>query len=766
MSSPIIRDSIQKIACNGGHISSFMTRFPDLSTSQRLLRILTAVAAAAALPNYVQAQTTPPKLSDRDSPADVSAEQLTGRPDRELDLERNVEVIRGATKVTADHAKYKVVEDEVDASGSVRLQRQGDRYTGDELKLNMDAGTGFVTNPTYKLERSNAQGRAQRIDFEAEDRATVIDGTYSTCEGPDPDWYLKSSRLRLDTARDIGISTRSVVYFKGVPILGAPEMSFPLSAARRSGLLPPTIGTTNRGGFEFTQPYYVNIAPNRDLTLYPKLIARRGVQLGANVRYLDPAYAGETSLEGLYNDRQTHGNRWAVSSVHNQTLLPGLVMNWNLNAASDNDYPSDFSRTLTTASQRLLVRDFGLVYGSNYWTASARAIRYQVLQDPITPIARPYDRLPQLTLTAARQDVAGFDLNLDAEMTRFSHPTLQRGDRLYANPKIAFPIIRQGYFITPKLSYHATRYQLQDLANGVDRGPTRGLPTASLDGGMILERDANYFGRSVTQTLEPRLFYVYTPYRDQSALPNFDSSEADLSFAQLFSENRFVGNDRISDANQITAVLTSRFLETSGAERARLAFGQRYYFSKPRVSLGLPVDESRSDLLVSASGKLSEALYAETNLQYSQSMHRLNRSNYGVRYQPGPMKVLNLQYRQNLPNDNEKFVDVSAQWPFARRWYGVGRINYSLKTSRVAESLLGVEYKADCWVARIVGQRIPTATEQATTALFFQLELNGLSKLGSNPLEALRKSVPGYQIVNPANSYNPVNSVSSVDTRP
>ena len=730
-----------------------MTRFPDLSSSQRLLRILTAVVAAASLPNYVQAQSaSPAKLADRDAPSNISAEKMTGRPDRDLELERDAEVIRGSTTVNADRAKFHVVEDEVEAFGHVKMKRVGDIYTGDELKLNLDNGKGFVTKPTYHLQPSNGQGHAQRINFEAQDRATVVDGTYSTCEGTDPDWYLKSSTLRLDTGRDLGVASNSVVYFKGVPILAAPLMSFPLSDARQSGVLPPTVGATNRGGFELTVPYYFNIAPNRDLTLYPKIIAQRGVQMGLDGRYLGAGYAGETKLEFLPNDRLTKTNRYALSSIHNQSLLPGLSLNWNLNKASDDNYPTDFSSTITTATQRLLLRDISLTYGAPYWTASARTSSYQVLQDPITPIARPYDRLPQLTLNAVRPDIAGFDLAFDSELTRFYHPTLQRGDRLFTNTKVAYPIIHPGFFITPKLSLRATRYNLDNTVAGIDTKPSLVVPTASIDSGLIFERNANFFGKAVTQTLEPRLFYVRTPFRDQTNLPNFDSGLADLSFTQLFSENRFIGNDRVSDANQITAGVTSRFLETDGGERARLAFGQRYYLTQPKVSLGTPQQESRSDVLVSASGKLTNALYAETNMQYSQTLHRLNRANYAVRYQPAPLKVLNLQYRLDLPNNLEKFVDFSGQWPFARRWYGVGRIDYSLKTKKIAEGLLGVEYKADCWVFRIVGQRIPTATQQATTALFFQLELNGLSKLGSNPLQALRSSVPGYQNVNQAPS--------------
>ncbi len=727
-----------------------MTRFPDLSSPQRLLRILTAVVAAAALPNYVLAQKvpSPSKLADRDSPSDISAERMTGRPDRDLQLDDKVEVLRGSTKITSDSAKFRVVEDEVEASGHVRMTRNGDVYNGDELKLNMDAGKGFVTNPTYRLDRTKGQGHAERINFEAEDRATVIEGTYSTCEGTNPDWYLKSSKLRLDTGRDLGVSASSVVYFKGVPILAAPEMSFPLSDARESGVLPPTIGTTNRGGLEVTVPYYFNIAPNRDLTLYPKLIAQRGLQLGVDARYLDPFYSGETKLEFLPQDRLTHTNRYALASVHTQTLTPGLTLNWNINAASDNAYPTDFSNTLTSASQRLLIRDLNLTYGNSFGTFMARTSKYQVLQDFAAPIAQPYDRLPQLTFSALRQDVAGFDFSFDSDFTRFTHPTLQRGDRLFAVPRLSYPIIRPGYFITPKVSLNATRYKLDDVVAGADASPSRVAPTASIDSGMIFERPATFFGNAVTQTLEPRLFYVRTPYRNQDRLPNFDSSLADLSFTQIFSENRFVGNDRISDANQITAAITSRFLESDGAERARVAFGQRYYLAKPRVSLGAPQEDSRSDVLLSASGRITNAFYAETNMQYSQTLHRLNRANYAIRYQPAPLKVLNLQYRLDLPNNLEKFVDVSGQWPIARRWYGVGRIDYSLKTRKVAEGLLGLEYKADCWVFRAVAQRIPTATQKATTALFFQLELNGLSKLGSNPIDALRRNVPGYQNVN------------------
>ena len=726
-----------------------MNRFPAFPPSQLLLRIVAvALATASAHPlALAQHKAKGSKVDEKDLPANISAEQMSGRPDREVVLERDVEITRGSTTVNADKATYRILEDEVEAQGHIRMRRFGDTYTGDELRLKLEAQEGFVLRPTYRLELNNAQGKADRIDFLGEDQATVTNGSYSTCEGPDPDWYLKSSKLDLDAGREEGVAHRTLVYFKGVPILAAPAMSFPLSDARKTGFLPPTIGTTNRGGLEVTTPYYLNIAPNRDLTLYPKLYARRGLQLGADARYLGESYFGETRLEALPNDQLTKTNRYAVTSTHSQILAPGLSYAWNINSASDDNYPSDFSRTITTSSQRLLLRDMSLSYGSAYWNAAARVSNYQVLQDPLAPIVRPYDRLPQLSFHAGRQDVNGFDWDVDSELTRFSHPTLPRGDRMLANPRIAYPIIRPGYFISPKLSLHSTKYYLENRPAGTTSDLSRTLPTLSLDSGLVFERDAPFFGNRMTQTLEPRLFYVYTPYRDQTAFPNFDTAEADLSFAQLFSENRFVGNDRISDANQLTAALISRYIEPTGAERMRFALGQRFYFTEQRVTLGGARNESRSDLLVSAYGQLTPTFSVEGNVQYSQTLNAMSRANYGVRWVPAPKSVLNLQYRRARVNSLEQ-VDVSGQWPFANRWYGVARVNYSLPDSKVAEGLLGVEYKADCWVFRMVGQRTPTAAGQVTSALFFQLELNGLTRLGSNPLNAIRANIPGYQLVN------------------
>ncbi|MGV3742059.1 MAG: LPS-assembly protein LptD [Burkholderiaceae bacterium] len=717
--------------------------------------------AAASLPTVASAQAA---QSDEDAPTTLEAEKMSGRPEREVILEENVEITRGTTVLNADKATYDVVEDQVEAYGDIRIRREGDRFTGKELKLKIDTGQGYVTCPTYQLELNNAQGQAERIDFISREEATVTEGTYSTCQGPDPDWYLSASKLDLDQGREQGTAYGSVVYFKDVPILGMPIISFPLTDARKSGFLPPTLGTSSRGGIEVTVPYYFNIAPQRDLTIYPRIISKRGMQLGMQGRYLGETYAGETRVEGMPDDRLYGRQRHAFSSTHTQTFAPGWTFASNLNAASDDEYPNDFSSTITAASQRLLTRDMRLNYLDSFWNGSIRASNYQVLQDPRSPITRPYDRLPQINLQAGKQNVNGFDWTVGSELTSFYHPDFVRGERMVVQPRVTYPIVAPGYFITPSVSVHGTYYSLsntdaptsdrtQNIIPAVVTGNSlsRVLPTVSLDSGLTFEREANFLGQEAIQTLEPRLFYVYTPYKDQSEFPTFDTALSDISFAEIFSENRFSGHDLISDANQLTAAVVSRYLEPSGAERMRFAIAQRYYFNPQRVvaerATRQTPDDTRSDLLLAASGQVTSTVAVDANLRYSASQHATTQSNYGVRWQPAPKRVLNLQYRRDVPNDLE-LADFSAQWPIARRWYGVGRVNYSMRDNKVAEGLLGLEYQADCWIFRIVGQRTPTATGVADTSLFLQLELTGLSKIGSNPLRALQQNVPGYQIIN------------------
>lgn len=712
-----------------------------------------------------QAPTVADKLqNDNQAPTIIEADELTGRPDREMRLRNKVRLKRGLTTVDAEDVKFDIVDDRIDATGSVTVLREGSRFDGKALSLKLDTGEGFMVSPAYRLLTSNARGSAERIDFESSDVAIVTNGFYTTCQGTDPDWYLKTSKLTLDEGAGVGQARNAMLVFKGVPIAGTPYVSFPLAEQRVSGFLAPTFATSSRSGLQITTPYYWNIAPNRDLTIYPHYMSQRGLMLGTMARYLEREAAGEARVEFINDSSYGQGTRYALSFQHNQYFDSGLKLAVDYNKTSDNDYARDFpfSKVFDRPgfNRRLMPQSLTFSYSAANWDANFRLSEFQVLQDPrlaVRPI--PYSRLPQITLNNFQYGDNGLDLTMSTQLTRFSHPTAIGGTRLVVNPRITYNDLQgPGYFIRPSVSVHGTVYSLDATDDSTMRAPTRVLPTVSLDSGLIFERPANFLGRAATQTLEPRAFYTYTPYRAQNSnlYPNFDTTEADISFAQVFRENRFVGNDRIGDSNQLTLAMISRYLESNGAERLRMAVAQRYNFTSQRVGLGTleqVASTNRSDLLLLASGRVTNELRVDANFQYDPERSQINRVNVGAFWQPAPMQVLNAQYRRdsrNLPSDifpntNFELIDVSAQWPIATRWYGVGRMNYLIRENRIGQALFGFEHKADCWIFRAVGQRVPTASGVINTEFFVQLELLGLSSIGMNPLDALRRNVPGYQ---------------------
>ncbi len=693
------------------------------------LSALSLALTALPIRSHAQERTWLAGAVDDEAATEVQAEQITGRPDRDISMERRVEITRGKTQIQADRMYYDMVDDRVDAEGNVRVAKEGNVFTGKELRLKLDTGEGVLQSPIYKLIRKNAHGKADRIDFQSQDLATVIGGFYTTCNQPEPDWYLKTGSMALDNGREIGVAKDAVLVFKGVPLAGTPHISFPLSDDRVSGFLAPTIATSTSGGLEVTTPYYWNIAPNRDLVLAPHYIARRGLMMGGTARYLGEDYSGQTRFEVIDRDAQTHESRFAISSRHKQDLGSGLSFASNLNMASDNNYAQDFPFSHVWAyqpgiSRRLLPRDVRVDYGSQDSIASARVIEYQVLQDSnlSAKILTPYSRLPQLQYNYYGDNEGNLSWSVASEFTRFytsATPIVgmpRQGDRMVLNPRITYNYSSGGFYIRPSVSAHETVYSLDQTADPAMKAPSRFLPTVSIDSGLVFERSASLFGNPAVQTLEPRLFYTRTPYKRQDSLlyPNFDSSEADFNYA----------------------------------------IAQRFSFTEQRVSLDQSTtasSETRSDLLLLGSGRVTDELRLDSNFQYSQTRSEVNRMNLGAFWQPAPMKVLNVQYRRdvrNLPNDpnsNFELIDISSQWPIGDRWYGVGRVSYLIKESKLGQSLAGLEYKADCWIFRMVGQKLPTAQGISNTTVFLQLEFNGLSMLGANPMKALRSNVPGYQ---------------------
>lgn len=753
---------------------------PQVNERPALQPLYSAHAAAGAAPALKPSPALAPLPHDTTEthPNFLTADRIEGRTDYEMVAEGGAELRKAGTVLNADKITYWSLDDEVEAVGNVRLTHEQDRFTGPLLRMRVEESTGYFDKPNYTMQRTTqvvpgtilgeaprqpiavpitGRGQAERIEFEGENVYRLKNATYSTCAAGNQDWVAQVADLHLDYNREVAEGKDGTLLFKGVPILHSPWLDFSLDNQRKSGLLSPTIGTTNTSGSELYVPWYWNIAPDKDATIAARVMQKRGIQWNTEFRYLSRAenpaspYTNTVRLEYLRDDLIAQKTRYGYSMQHSQNFGYGFSGNLNLNGVSDGTYFTDLSKPGAIAPATYLPRQGSLTYGASWWNASVLAQRYQVLQDPaLPPVVALYSRLPQINLNASRYDLPrGAVFNFTGEAVDFEHPTSVIGWRNTAYPQIALPLQNNFMQLTPKLGAHVTRYALERQGLTVPNNQTRTVPIFSLDTTVAFERDAGFFGRTTTQTLEPRLYYLYVPNRDQSKIPVFDTGIADFNFAQIFSENRYSGGDRIGDANQLTAALTSRLIDpATGVELIRGVVGQRYYFTDQYVTLPgeKPRTNRMADLLAAVSGFVMPKTYVDTGWEYNPRDGRTERLNVTGRYQPEIGKVLNAGYRYT--RDQLGQIDVSAQWPLSRGWHAVGRYNYSTKDRQLIETVGGLEYDANCWIGRVVVQRIATQTRQATTSLFVQLELNGFSRIGSNPLDILRRTVPGYSLVN------------------
>ncbi|CAB3728163.1 LPS-assembly protein LptD [Paraburkholderia phenoliruptrix] len=694
----------------------------------------------------------------------VLGDSTNGTTDQDLAVKGAAEVRRNTVVIKSDALHYDQDSDMADAYGQVRLNNNGTTFAGPEAHMRVDSSEGFMTAPKYHFNVTGGSGSAERVDLLDNERSVFTKGTYTACACTDnPAWYIKGSEFDFDTGADEGVAYNSVLFFQGVPVFASPWLSFPLSGERRSGILPPTFSLSSTNGFELSVPYYFNIAPNRDLTLTPRLISKRGVQLQAAFRYLSPTYSGSITGEFLPNDRLTKTNRYALYIQHNQNFGNGFGGYIYYNKVSDNTYPEDLSSSANqfmNGTQLLYQQEAGLTYNNGPWSVLAREQHWQTL----TPSVAPYGREPQLNVKYAKYNVGGFDFGAEADYTNFRITTadMTQGQRVMFNPYISYSVVGPGYFVTPKVQWHFASYNLNNISNDVPAGTpknfTESIPTLTFDTGLIFDRSVRLFGEDYIQTLEPRLYYVYTPYRNQASAPLFDTAESDFGLAEIFTPNTFVGNDRIADANRLTAAITTRFINpATGDERARFVIAQQYYFQDQRVTL-LPNQTStqatHSDLIVGASLKLGAGFASETAFQYNADNNQLVKTSVGFGFSPATGKVLNVAYRYTRANttlDNEPInqVLVSGQWPLSHRVFGVGRFNYDLGGHRIVDGLVGLQYDADCWtlgagIQRYANGLNTSGQHQSSTRFLAQLTFKGLSSVDNGLIAAFRSSVAGY----------------------
>ena len=728
-------------------------------------------------------------LPRQQGPLYLRADQLSGQPDGELRAAGRVEMRRGGVVLRADQLRYDQAEDLAVAQGKVRITFEGSSFSGPEVQLKVQRMEGVVIEPEYMLAMTGAGGRAERIDILGPSTSRVINGDYTSCrrDGANkPDWILSARQLDLDTDAGVGVAEGAVLRFLDVPILALPRLSFPLSDQRKSGWLPPDLDFTTGSGAELAVPYYWNIAPNRDATLTPAFSTRRGFAVDGEFRYLEPGFSGRFNLDLLPYDQVYDGTRYWMTFDHLGRAGEDFRYAAHVERVSDDEWWNDFPRRHVALTPRLLPlvveaeKDFGSP--ARGFELYARTLQWQILQAPNTMEA-PFDRAAQFGLRSTGNLQAGLQYAIETEANRFVLPsnpgygnaaTPSNGSRLHAQGWINRPFREPGWWVTPSVLLNAASYYTDEAMPDGRTSSSRTIPTVSLGGGAEFQRSTDWLGRSLRQTLEPRLLYVYTPYVNQANYPNFDSAVKDYSFASIFSENVFSGIDRVSDTNALTAGVTTRLLDaTSGAELLQLGIVQRYLFNDQLITeTGVPENRGYSDVLLRGSTQVLQPFNLEGYLRYSPSVDRVVRTILGMQYAPGPFRTLNLTYR--YARDISSQYEASWQWPIYQpggtpqrkawngtanscggAWYTVGRLAYSTTDDRLTDSVVGIEYDAGCWIARMAVSRWSTGVSETSTQVLLQLELVGLSRLGTNAIGVLRDNIPGYQLLRDSRSATP-----------
>lgn len=706
------------------------------------LRLAVLIGALAACPTRAAeecpaASAAAPAVTDDISVADdgrvrVTADRATTVLDRFSVFSGDVDLRRGVLRVQADELRYDEVGNRLDAHGNVRIgTNTGDDVSTPEAGFDLGTDRGHTGAAAFRLGDNRGRGRADRIHFEGRDRLRLNGVRFTSCPPGQDHWFLNARRMLLDNAKGEGTARSVTLEFMHVPILYAPWFSFPLTDARKTGFLVPRFGESSTRGVNVAAPYYLNLAPQYDDTITPAFMSRRGAMLRNEFRYLGESYNGDLEVEYLPNDNVFGDNRSALRYIHTQTISPHVSASLDIQSVSDKDYLADLGETTKVTSSTHVPSSATLSYGGRNIQAGVFVKSYQTLDPTIAVTNEPYERLPQMFAIA--DFPLGYNrprLEIDSEYTFFNRSAGVTGHRVDLLPSVSIPWRTAYGYVTPKAGLHYTAYDLQGATNST---PERSLGVFSLDSGMFFDRPARLFGGDFTQTLEPRIFYLYVPYKDQDSFPNFDSGTPDFNFDNLFRENRFLGRDRVGDADQVTVAATTRFLDVgTGIERLRLSAGQTIYFSEQSVNIppGVQSDD-RTDLVLETRAWLRSDWYLRGTWQADLSNADTSKGNLYLTYHPAPDRIVNVAYRYLRDQQNQ--VDLSSQWPVAGRWTLFGRWNYSTLDSDTLQAYAGFSYRRCCWAVRAAATHRILGNGVPDSGFLFEFELTGLSKSGPAP---------------------------------
>lgn len=714
----------------------------------------------------------------------------------------------------------------IELLGEVRYLEQDRLMIARKATLNPQDKSGVIEDVLYRFRNDHAGavlpswGRASLVERFANKNYELRDATYTTCAPQDKAWQIEARKITFDSVTERGVARNATLRVGGWPLLYTPYLSFPTSKKRKSGFLMPIYGFSNIGGADLALPYYWNIAPNYDATIVPHVYTRRGLMMGGDFRFLTNNSAGAIGGNFLPQDKafskfltnnqnqypslnSLSTNRWSASLHDDTAFSSNLHLNINYQQVSDDYYLQDFSSNLAIMTENQLLRQGDLTYTTDHWLFGGMVQSYQTLH-PInqSTIVDAYERLPQLLARGTYNDLPlGANFNVLGQFDNFNWPgpglnqpqgpsnyywstqtfNQPEGPRFHLNPIMSLPYVKPWGYITPSLQLVENYYDVRYADLSTKSTFNRAIPRYGVDGGLTFERSTAWKGKGLTQTLEPHLFYLNVPYRDQASIPVYDSGYMIFNMDQLFRDNRFSGFDRIGDTNQISYALKSRFLsDETGQEKVSLAVGQIHYFAPRKVQLCYQQHSECIDnpLMLGYLSPLSRWSPVASRLMYHINpswvvngdyvydgyAHATDNGNINVHYEPEVNHIISFGYSylasgnliqigaNNLQNKPLNQATVAYAWPMSERWSSLGAYSYNISEGYGMMGFLGLQYDTCCWAMRLMGGRIFNSISPTTLApqynnnVYFQIRLKGLGSVAStDPASTISTYLPGYR---------------------
>lgn len=743
-------------------------------------------ALEARVPEYCDGVYVEPVFAEpldsrpEDFPIVADADRAEVWIDERAVLTGSVAVRQGNRTLDADVATYTHADRSVVAEGSTVVREPGLVVLGERAALDLDSGEVEVDDAEFLLFEKQMRGRAARIGRDDVATLRAEKTRFTRCEPGNDSWVVHARSIEVEDGAIWGVARSAVMRVENVPVFYAPYLRFPVTDERTSGFLFPQLGFGDEGA-DIGLPYYFNLAPNYDALVEPRWIEDRGAgaegqfrhlsgwartELGGAFLYKDDLYDGTLSKDD-YEQLGSPGpfdpaNRWLMRALHDGEF-GHFRTNVDYTKVSDDDYFRDLGTDLDVTSQVDLERSAEIQFYADGLLARLWSQSFQNLDDTRRDA---YQRLPELALGYQGRLLGPLQWSLATSASRFErgHEELNtgieaiNGNRLHVEPHVLLPLYSPFGFFRLNGGYRYTSYDLEDTPFDFSDHPERNIWMGSADGGLFFERDLTAFGGDWVHTLEPRLYYLYQQFEDQSELPRFDAGELTFSFDQLFRDNRFAGLDRIGDANQLSAALTTRLLDPSfGREQARFSLGQIFYFENRDVTLAGPPTaadrNSSSQIAAEALVQTGRGWRVRAGVVYDHHEDVWDEAAISIGYQPDNRHIFNVGYRyredQNPPINQ---TDVSAYFPISRRWSVLGRWNYDVEADHTIESIAGIEYDNCCWRLRFVWrafEQSPTSVviqdTEREVGVFLQVVFKGLASVGGKVDAMMERSIPGYR---------------------